>query len=55
MGSKAGTDTQNSGAGGAGGNGGNSGSGGSAGGAAGAYVVNRGYITFNNNGSVAGT
>ena len=46
---------RNVGSAGASGNGGNAGSGGFAGGAAGAYVVNRGYITFNNSGSVAGT
>ena len=55
MGSKAGTDAQNTGTSGSSGNSGNSGSSGSAGGASGAYVVNRGYITFNNSGSVAGT
>ena len=45
----------NTGSAGAGGSGGNSGSSGSAGGSAGQYVVNRGYITFHNNGSTAGT
>ena len=55
MGSKAGTTAQNTGSAGNGGSSGNSGSSGSAGGASGAYVVNRGYITFNNSGSVAGT
>ena len=55
LGSKAGTTAQNTGSSGNGGSSGNAGSSGSSGGAAGAYVVNRGYITFNNNGSVAGT
>ena len=45
----------NTGSAGSAGSGGNSGSSGSAGGSAGQYVVNRGYITFHNNGSTAGT
>ena len=47
--------TYNTGSAGAGGSGGNSGSSGNTGGSAGQYVVNRGYITFHNNGSTAGT
>ena len=46
--------SSNNGSAGAAGSGGNNGASGFSGGSAGQYVVNRGYITFHNNGTVAG-